>query len=265
MSKELSGFTNKLRLNPDNTITKFFVNDNVTYRPAILRQFNESSSLRTFPFSPKVLAERPNEIRMTKINGETNLNDKVSCMNESLQVSLFKSAGEMLRFIHDYKKSKMPDFYVDRLLRDTLGRIDRVGQKLEMYSINPANLKSYFWNNCNKELIEKEGFGLIHGDYWLNNIIGEISRDFKLSGVIDWEMGGFDSSYSDFAVVDLSIEEVHPISIDSFWRGYGKKPDPFTKRYFSLRQIVLWISDDVNPNLESDFYKSKLDLLRKTI
>ncbi len=262
MSKELQGYTNHLLQNSDGTIVKFFKDEGVTSRPSWVRQNMESSALRGLPFTPQLLSEKEHEIKMTGLAGERDLDVKVDEMTERLQFSVFRSAGALLRFVHDYQKTVMPVCYVDRLVNDCLLRTNKIEGILRSVSINPKTLSEYFTRECNRDEIERMGLGIIHGDYWLNNIIGRVNSKFELSGIIDWEMGGTGSPYNDFAVVAFSIEDTHPFSRRSFWEGYGLNPNPGVKNYFCIRQIVIWLSEDGDPHLESDFYRNKIQMLK---
>lgn len=262
MSKELKGYTNHLLQNSDGTIVKFFRDEGVTSRLASVRQQMESSALRGLPFTPQLLSEKEHEIKMTGLAGERDLDVKVDEMPERLQYSVFRSAGALLRFIHDYQKTEMPVCYVDRLVNDCLLRTNKIGGILRSVSIDPKTLSEYFIRECNRDEIERMGLGITHGDYWLNNIIGRMNSKFEPSGIIDWEMGGIGSPYNDFAVVSFSIEDAHPFSRKSFWDGYGLNPNLGVKNYFCIRQIVIWLSEDGEPCLESDFYRNKIKMLR---
>ncbi len=265
MSKELKGYTNRLLQNPDGTISKFFRDEGITSRSSLVRKRTESSLLRKMPLTPRILDEKPHEIKITELIGEKDLDTKIDEMSERIQISVFKSAGSMLRFIHDYHRTPLPLYYIDQLVRDSLARTNKIEEALKSLSINPQALREYFVKECDRKEIEKWGLCITHGDYWLNNIIGRIDSDFELSGIIDWEMGGVGSPYNDFAVVSFSIEKAHPFSIESFWEGYGVKPNSAVKNYFCARQIVLWISEDGDPHFDSDFYKTKVDMLRESV
>lgn len=266
MSKELIGYTNKLRQNADGTITKFFRDDGVTSRPASLRQRSESQILRILPNTPNLVYETANSITMSRVEGESNLDNIITQMPECLQLSAFESVGRTLSYVHGQYRGAVTEEYIRKVIFDSASRVGRITRILDELGIESTLLLNYFCNSLNKNEIMKLGLTITHGDYWLNNIIGQIRNGaFNVSGIVDWEMGGISSPYNDFASVQMSIFDYHQQSKNSFWKGYGFRPDEGTLKYFCLRQIVVWISEDGNPNFSSDFYKPKIDLLRRTI
>lgn len=266
MSKELIGYTNRLQQNPDGTITKFFVDNGVTSRPARLRQFAESRALQLLSLAPNLLAETTNSIVMTAIDGENGLHTKVPEMPEKLQESVFRAGGTTLRLIHDQHRQRISEKYLPELIQTSVLTVWKIQGILQKLAIDPTSLADYFQSQLNVKEVTRSGLALIHGDYWLNNLIGRTNHNrFEVTGVVDWEMGGIDSPYSDFANVALSINEYYPLADQFFWQGYGSRPDGDTLRYFCLRQILTWLSEDKQPDFNSDFYRGKIKMLKEIL
>ena len=267
MSKEqLQGYTNRLLLNPDGTITKLFEDNGVTKRSSKVRQDMESFALKNIAFSPHLLKEVPHAITMTRLEGETGMDGFLPQLPEATQFSIFESAGRALRFVHqEYQTQNSVELYLNRLVNDCMCRVPLVENGLLRNDIDPNDLQNYLSRSVDINEIKRCGITVIHGDYWLNNIIGKINSKFCLTGIIDWEMGGTGSPYQDFALVALSMEQLHPVSREAFWRGYGLIPDEDMKQYFSIRQILIWMSEDLQADFSSEFYKDKLELIRKTL
>lgn len=266
MSKELSGYTNRLSENSDGTITKFFRDEGVTSRPAHQRQLAELHALGTFPLSPDLIDIKNGAVTMTTVAGERELDSLIDQLPASLQASIFSAVGVTLALIHNQYRQPITEKYLQGMVADSILRVEQITGVLESLSISPVHLQKYFQDPPKVQEIKRAGLAVTHGDYWLNNIIGQIhGQKFNVSGIIDWEMSQIASPYCDLASVELSVLAYHPLANGQFWKGYCLIPQPEVLRYFCLRQIVTWISEDQRPNFNSSFYKGKIDLLKKTI
>lgn len=264
MSKELKGYTNKLQENNDGSITKFFSDDGVISRSALIRLNTEKQILKLVPLAPNLISETSNSLTISTIEGERNLDRSVDQMQEGLQLSLFESIGESLAFLHDRYRNSVSENYINSVICDAYLTVKATSRILEQLGIDTELLSLYFCNSINLSEVKKLGVVITHGDYWLNNIIGQVRRNrFTVAGVVDWEMGGIASPYCDFANVYLSIFNYHPLATETFWNGYGFKPDGSTLAYFCAKQIVTWINEDKSPDFSSNFYLSKLEFLRR--
>lgn len=265
MSKEISGYINKIVVHPHG-VTKYFSDDGVTSRAAIQRQAAEINALTIIPIAPQMHFYERGVVDMQYFDGESALDTKVAHLPEHLQHEVFKTAGSALSFIHDQYKSPMTEAYIQNTIHDLLKWTNGLHTTFEYIGLDIGSVCEYIQRGFSYNELKKCGLSVIHGDYWLNNIIGRLTRSsFELTGIIDWEMSGVGSPYEDFGVVELSIESIHPVSKQSFWSGYGLPIHTHTKKYFAVRQILLWMSEDQHIDFESDFYKPKIEFLKKTI
>lgn len=261
MSKEIAGFNNHLILHSNGSVTKFFHNDGITARSAQVRLAAEASALRRVALAPQLLSLTQSSVTMQQMEGENWLDDVIDTEREHLQYEVFFTAGKALRFIHDQNKQPLSYLWFSNFIEQNLALL-RANLALGNMEIDYGNLENYVQYGVNFETLQAHGIGLVHGDYWLNNVIGKLNHKFQLSGVIDWEASGIGSPYQDFAIVKMSIEDRHPNAKGAFWQGYGQTPNPSVVKYFCVRQILTWLSEDQQIDPNSPFYKPKIELLR---
>jgi aminoglycoside phosphotransferase len=265
-NKELTGHNNNLFLNKDGTVTKVFNNNGIITTPAFLRMHAEISGLQKVLIAPNIVNITGNTVTMTHIPGEKNMDAHIDQMPETLQVSLFESAGKALKYIHDQNRTECPPDYIQKLQNEMITLTKRSVLKLDQLGIKPDQLKTYILGNCNDAEIVRRGLSLTHGDYWLNNIMAKMNhKSISVSGVIDWELAQKASPYRDFAGVALSIIDYHPFAAESFWKGYGEKPDKDVVQYFCMGQILNWINVDQQPDFNSSFYKNKILKMKQSL
>ena len=205
---------------------------------------------------------------MTLLDGENHLDAIVDDELESIRVQIYRTAGKSLSVIHRHFQEPATSDVINVHLASAHKNLQDISARLCDKNIPTIDVIEYLQNNkvrVNHEIIRR-GLTWTHGDFWLNNLIGRIrGKNFKLTGVIDWELSRIDTPYVDFAIVQMSLEIPHQESSKHFWKGYGSVPDIRTQNYFSVLKTIDWIAADPSSDLESDFYTQKLNFLKRMV
>jgi aminoglycoside phosphotransferase len=262
MSKEyLSGHTNSVYRVGD-TVVKTFEDLSLSSRSAIKRQRSEEYALRHYPLTPNLIQIDENRLTMSRVVGHNHLDGEIPFLSDAQRDALYITVGQTLKLVHGFENAlPVGPKYHERLAVPSIAKVRGLNGKL---GINHDGLIDYIINAYEPAEVQKWGITVVHGDYWLDNIIVKsASNKLETAGVIDWEMSGVGSPYIDFASVNLSIEMVHEGASLGFWKGYGAVPKQSVKTYFSTLKIIDWLYGDSEVNPESGFYAPKLALLRR--
>lgn len=266
----IGGTVNSVRYHSDlGLVEKGYQNGNGITSPQDLRKRAESYSLKNIPIAPEFVGDGDGVgIIMRMLEGESQLDLCVKNISEGKRDAVWHEAGNALRVIHDQFKSDLyPPFNKDVLLKSSSGKLQKISAGLIRNGVNTIEIVEYLERNFERvsREVKKTGTVWTHGDYWLNNLLGSFSgSDFKVSGVIDWELASTNSPYVDFAVAYMSIIRQHPGSEKEFWKGYGRKPDFATVQYFSILKMIEWMYSD-DSDYSSSFYSDKFKLLKEEL
>ena len=249
-------------------VTKSFRSGNGIHRLASDRLVAEITSLQRIPIAPTFVGSSDSQVHMKMLSGENHLDAIVDHEPEQVRAQIYQTAGKSLSTIHQHFRQKATGDVVAGHLVTANKNLQAIASKLCLKDIPTLDAINYLQGNLSRSTQEVAKIGLTwtHGDFWLNNLIGQIrDKKFSLTGVIDWELAKVDTPYADFAIVQMSLEVPHPDSSKHFWHGYGQHPDKKTKNYFSVMKLFEWIAADPEGNLDSEFYQPKIDFLREEI
>ncbi|OGG15727.1 hypothetical protein A3D77_01740 [Candidatus Gottesmanbacteria bacterium RIFCSPHIGHO2_02_FULL_39_11] len=257
----LKGTTNTVEHNKETgKVKKTFYEGNGIGRPLFNRVIAEAQSMKMIQLTPELFDFTDRTITMSYLEGEKQIDNFVDQYPECLQQSVYTEAGKALRVFHNSIRRKLPESYHDSHAWKTYQFLGKNSEALTRHGINPITFLSFLEDSYCEEEVEKSGLTWTHGDYWLNNLIGKQNgTKFDPTGVIDWELAGMGSPYEDFAVVRVSIEDTHPNSSESFWKGYADKPSKRLIQHFAFVKVLDWmIHDDpaLNGDYSSDFYQN---------
>lgn len=267
---ELQGGTvNSIVFNPQNRIImKQFHSGNGITTDTQTRIRAEQRSLHLVPIAPEAKGGNSHIIFMSFVDGEKELDQAVHHMPEGRQAGVFFEAGKTLAGIHALEKQESKE-YTRRHMYRLKQLLLQTAPVLSQHGISPPDLTQFLKESYSLREIDRMGVCWIHGDYWLNNVIGDKKNgSFEVHGVIDWELAKHGSPYEDFGLVELSIEATHPHASVDFWKGYGEVPHPLLKRHFAVVKVMDWVSQDDavrNNNFSSDFYQQKFSMIRRTL
>ena len=264
------GTTNHLTLDTQaRVVHKQFVEGNAVSRDPAQRVIAEWWSMKMVGFSPQHKGSLPNGISMGFVEGEKHLQDAVDTYPDHVQQMVYRQAGDTLAQIHSVIHAPVTRTYHENHKQKIYSLLQKNTPALIRKGFDPMALLDYFEQSYDPQEVEKKGLVWTHGDYWLNNFIGQRTNNhFQFNGVIDWELAGMGSPYEDFAIVEMSIEREHPESKVPFWKGYGEAPEPTLQRHFSAVKILDWMAADdpmTNGDYSSSWYQEKFALLRETI
>lgn len=247
-------------------VSKSFNNGNGIARSPKHRLQAEIYSLKKIPVAPNFLGCNSTTVHMQHLIGENNLDVVTQNKSESARNNIYRTAGISLAKIHSCNRQVCHEGQVGIHKSMAVNNIIKVNGRLAEKGISTLQVIDYLNGGERRAegCAKKTGLAWTYGDYWLNNLIGEISRGgFKLNGVIDWELAQVDTPFVDYAVAYLSIERMYPESSKPFWKGYGFTPDEKTKKYFAVMKTLQWIAADPQGDLNSDFYKDKIDFIKQ--
>lgn len=258
------GLINKVTLDPGTgLVTKTFQQGNGIEVLPRTRLLAESRSLRTMLVAPDLRGLTRQSITMTFVDGEKQLDEEVKEYSEHRKNSVFNIAGQTLASIHDRVCTSVNGYSAGHQHR-VQSLLNKTGNALKDNGINTEHLAMFLTDSYNEREIERRGLVWTHGDYWLNNVIGTPNNgSFSVNGVIDWELAKLDTPYEDFAVVEMSIEDLHQGSSTPFWIGYGETPDAGLKRHYAIVKTMDWMTQD--QNFDTDFYQTKFDVIKRTL
>lgn len=248
-------------------VTKGYETGNGVVRDPHTRRLSEIISLKTIRFAPSYLGQTEATIFMSFVNGEKSLDEAVHIFPEPLRYAIFQTAGETLKEIHRTHQKAVPHSYHEAHTRYFCDLVNATKERLNLVGIPFSDLLSFLLQSYDPEEVNKRGIVWTHGDYWLNNLIGEEhAHKFTLNGVIDWELAGYASPYKDFSLVKMSIEDVHEGSSAPFWQGYGSQPQKKLQTHFAIMKTLEWIAGEPKENpLNSSFYEQKFKMIRRAL
>lgn len=260
------GTTNHIYLAGNEHVKKDFVFGNGVNKSIAQRLVSEYWSMKLVDISPQFAGVEGQSLFMSYIDGENQLDKAIISYPESASFLIYKLAGESLKKIHEVIRIKSGNYH-KRHLKKCLESVSAAQGILLSKGINALSVYESLFHSYSEKEIDKLGLVWTHGDYWLNNLIGRRENgSFRLSGIIDWELAGLGSPYEDFAIVKMSIEDVHPESSSPFWDGYGHKPASDLQRHFAILKTLEWMNAEPEDNdLDSPFYLRKLQMIREAI
>lgn len=249
-------------------VTKSFRTGNGISIHAGQRLTAEVFALSSIPIAPVFLGRNCTSVYMSHLDGEKHLDSAVAVESESTRVNVYQTAGATLSQIHNCCRQPIPSGHFLGHLSAAVKNLDAAAPRLSQYGINTLDVIDYLHNHHARvtQEVNRHGLTWTHGDFWLNNLIGQLKNGvFRLNGVIDWELGKVDTPYVDFAIALLSVEMPHPESSQHLWKSYGLTPDVRTKNFFAVMKVLDWVAADPHSGLESDFYQPKIDFIRQEI
>lgn len=253
MKRLEGGFINQVYLD-NGIIRKTFGNDGLVGISSEKRMQNELTALKIFggTIAPQLISHTGITLCQEFIEGETY--EAKARRGEKV----FEVAGNILAEIHRFGKAEKiaetPNF---------IARFEHALQVarpiLELEELSPSFL-------VDDRVLDKWEARYIHRDFWLGNVLGQDNARPK---VIDWEFSGIGSPFEDFAIVEIWIFREFPGSRDSFWHGYGKRPDHGTINSFLILRCVEFLStttlDQYLLEEKDGFYHNKSVILRSLL
>jgi len=269
MSNEIVGGTvNDIRIDYINgVVSKTFRMGNGMSQDTLVRREAEKTAFRKLGFAPNLLGEDTENIYMSYIDGEKELDTAVRGYPLPVQQKIFRISGNFLADIHNKEHHKVPVDYHAQHMERVYDLLERTQHRLPAHGLDPLAVCDFLQRSYNLQEIDRAGFRFVHGDYWLNNLIGQrVNGSYRLNGIIDWELAGVNTPYEDFAVVKMSIEDAHQDSSKPFWKGYEIEPDRLLQVHYATVKTLDWISgEDPSDTLRTPFYQSKFDMIRENL
>lgn len=262
------GTTNRLMFDPLNSVViKQFASGNGLVQSMETRLQAERWSMQHIPFAPSYKGGGGSTLIMSFVDGEADIDDQIDGLPEHTQHVIYFKAGMVLANTHKTLQLSVPHGYHDVHMRRMSSLICDANYVLYKNRVDVMDLLTFMYDSYHRDEIEKRGFVWNHGDYWLANVIGQRRNgSFDVSSVVDWETAGVKSPYDDFAIVEMSVERMHTGAVDSFWKGYGSKPDRALQRHFSILKTLEWISgEDASNEFQSKFYQDKFLMMRESL
>lgn len=262
------GTTNHLLFDSQNKrVLKEFISGNGMIQSLSRRRLAEEWSMKHVLTAPQYLGSDDTYVAMSFVEGEPDIDGQIDQLPEKLQHQIYFESGKALASIHETIKEPLPTTYHAQHIAEIIQLIQTTRSVLTQNGISTMDLIDFMKSSYKRDLIEKVGLRWIHGDYWLRNVIGQLSNGlFKLSGVIDWETAQLNSPYADFAIVEMSIERAHNGLTESFWKGYGREPDRPLQRHYAIAKTMEWITGEgKQEDFTSDFYQTKFAMIRESI
>lgn len=258
------GYINRVVLDTETlTVRKYYQMGNGVNLSPQLRFEAERESLETYPFAPELINYDDQSIEMSFVVGESFLDSLYPKLDYNCQHQVAETAGKTLAAIHNEAQASVVPVFHTAHWQHCLELVEQTQLQLTSVDIDPESLSEYLYTSYDPDEIEARGLVWTHGDYWFNNLIGEIDNTgFRLGGVIDWELAQWHTPYRDFGSVLVSIEQPHPNSQVAFWRGYGYHPQRALQQHFASLKILEWIQADSEFNPQSPFYSQKINFIK---